>query len=77
MGLLLRQWRERRGISLRALGEVSGVSYVTIAKIEAGTVSPTLMTLEKLAGALGLSLRDLFSPERASVPLNPKRRRRR
>jgi transcriptional regulator with XRE-family HTH domain len=75
MGLLLRQWRERRGLSLRALGEVSGVSYVTIAKIEAGTVSPTLMTLEKLAGALELSLRDLFSPEPAPAP--PKRRGRR
>jgi transcriptional regulator with XRE-family HTH domain len=75
MGLLLRQWRTKRGLSLRALGELSGVSYVTIAKIEAGTMSPTVATLEKLAGGLGMSLRDLFSPEPA--PQHPRRRGRR
>jgi transcriptional regulator with XRE-family HTH domain len=63
MGLLLRQWRGRRGLSLRELGERSGVSYVTIAKIEAGTMSPTITTLEKLAEALSITLRDFFPPE--------------
>ena len=58
MGLLLRAWRERRGYSLRELGERSGVSYVTIAKIEAGTMSPTVMTLDKLAAALDVRVRD-------------------
>jgi DNA-binding XRE family transcriptional regulator len=61
MGLLLQQWRTRRGLSLRALGVRSGVSYVTIAKIEAGTMSPTVGTLEKLAAALGIGMRDLFA----------------
>jgi HTH-type biofilm formation transcriptional regulator len=69
MGLLLRAWRERRGYSLRELGERSGVSYVTIAKIEAGTMSPTVNTLEKLAAALDIRARDLF-------PSIPRRTRR-
>ncbi|OLC15994.1 MAG: hypothetical protein AUH29_06355 [Candidatus Rokubacteria bacterium 13_1_40CM_69_27] len=73
MGLLLRRWRERRGLSLRALGERSGVSYVTIARVEAGTKSPTVTTLEKLAAALGVSVRDLFSAE--PRPRTPRRRR--
>lgn len=73
MGLLLRQWRERRGLSLRELGERTGVSYVTIARIEAGTMSPTVTTLEKLAAALGVSVRDLFPPE--PRPRTPKRRK--
>ncbi len=60
MGLLLRRWRDRRGWSLRELGKRSGVSYVTIQKIEAGTMSPTVMTLEKLAAALGVPLREFF-----------------
>ena len=64
MAILLRSWRERRGWSLRELGARSGVSYVTIQKIEAGTMSPTVMTLEKLVGALGIALRDLFPVER-------------
>ena len=60
MGILLRQVRDRRGWSLRQLGERSGVSYVTIQRIEAGTLSPTVATLEKLAAALGISVREFF-----------------
>jgi transcriptional regulator with XRE-family HTH domain len=64
MGLLLRRWRERRGLSLRALGARARMSYATIAKIEAGRMSPTVTTLEKLAGALDIDVRDLFEPTR-------------
>lgn len=64
MGLLLRQWRDRRGWSLRELGERAGVSYVTIHKIEAGTLSPTVATLEKLAAALKIAVRDFFPAKR-------------
>jgi transcriptional regulator with XRE-family HTH domain len=67
MGLLLRELRERRGWSLRQLAERSGVHYVTIAKIEAEKLSPTVTTLDKLATALGISVRDFF-------PLTPRTR---
>jgi len=60
MGVLLRSWRERRGFSLRQLAERAGVSYVTIARIEADKLSPTVMTLEKLAAALNITVRDMF-----------------
>ena len=60
MGVLLRHWRERRGWSLRELGGRSGVSFVTIQRIEAGTLSPTVATLEKLAAALGIAVRVFF-----------------
>jgi len=65
MGLLLRQWRERRGFSLHGLAEKAGVSYVTIVRIEQGRMSPTVALLEKLAGALEISLREFFPVERA------------
>ena len=78
MGLLLREWRSRRGLSLRALGELSGVSYVNISRIEAGTMSPTVTTLDRLAAALGVTVRDLFSVEpRPPMPTALKRRTRR
>lgn len=64
MGLLLRQWRTRRGLSLYRLAERAGVSYVTISRIETGRMSPTLAMLEKLAKALGISVRDFFPPKR-------------
>lgn len=72
MGLLLREWRERRGLSLHALADRAGVSFVTIARIEGKRMSPTVSTLEKLARALGIPVRDLFPRERPH-----KRRRRR
>lgn len=62
MSLRLRAWREQRGWSLRELGERSGVSYVTIQRIEAGTMSPTVATLEKLALAAS-------GPRAAMIPL--------
>jgi transcriptional regulator with XRE-family HTH domain len=64
MGLLLRQWRERRELSLHKLADRAGVSYVTIVRIEQGRMSPTLATLEKLAKALGITMRDFFPVER-------------
>jgi transcriptional regulator with XRE-family HTH domain len=68
MALLLKEWRERRGWSLRQLGERSGVSFVNISKIEAGKLDPRLSTLERLARALGISTRNLFSTERRRTP---------
>ena len=70
MEILVRMWRERRGLSLRELGEKAGVSYVTIQRIEAGKTSPTVALLEKVAEALGVNVRDLF-------PLEKRRKRRR
>ena len=64
MGLLLRQWRDRRGLSLHALADRAGVSWVSISRIEHGHMSPTVAMLEKLARALGISTRDLFPVER-------------
>ena len=62
--LLLRAWRDRRGLSLHELADRAGVSYVTIARIESGRMSPTVTTLEKLAQALGITVRDLFPREK-------------
>ena len=64
MALLLKEWRERRGWSLRQLGERSGVSYPNLHAIETGKLDPRLSTLERLARALGVDVRDLFSTER-------------
>jgi transcriptional regulator with XRE-family HTH domain len=62
--LLLRQWRIRRGLSLHGLADRAGCSHATIAKIENGSMSPTLATLDKLARGLDISMRELFPVER-------------
>ena len=60
----VRAWRERRGLSVRALAERAEVSYVTVVRIETGRLSPTVAMLEKLARALGITVREFFPVER-------------
>lgn len=55
----LREWREKQGLSLRKLGERSGVHYVSLVKLEAGRLDPQLSTLVKLCQALKISLSQL------------------
>jgi transcriptional regulator with XRE-family HTH domain len=55
----LKEWRERRGLSLRKLGELSGVHYVSLIRIEAGRLDPRLSTLLKLCDALHITLGQL------------------
>jgi transcriptional regulator with XRE-family HTH domain len=66
MVVLLRHWRDRRGYSVRELARRAGVGYVTVVRIENGHLSPTVAMLEKLAKALGITVRDFF-PSRSSV----------
>ena len=62
MQLRLTEWRERRGYSLRTLGERSGVSAATLSRIEAGKLSPTVGVLLKLAVALAIHPAEFFPP---------------
>lgn len=55
----LRTWRENRGLSLRKLGELSGVHYISLVKLEAGRLDPRLSTVLKLCQALRVSLSQL------------------
>jgi len=55
----LREWREKRGLSLRKLGGLSGVHYVSVVKLEAGRLDPQLSTLLKLCKALNITLNQL------------------
>jgi transcriptional regulator with XRE-family HTH domain len=55
----LREWREKRGYSLRKLGALSGVHYVSLIKLEAGRLDPQLSTLLKLCRALNITLNEL------------------
>jgi transcriptional regulator with XRE-family HTH domain len=60
----LREWRERRGLSLRRLGELSSVHYVSLARLEAGQGDPQLSTLLKLCKALHITLNQLVGVAR-------------
>lgn len=49
---------------MRELARRAGVGYVTVVRIENGHMSPTVAMLEKLAGALGITVRDFFPEKR-------------
>ena len=55
----LKEWRQKRGLSLRKLGKLSGVHYISLVKLEAERLDPRLSTLLKLCHALGISLSQL------------------
>jgi DNA-binding XRE family transcriptional regulator len=49
----LRALREKKGLSQRELADRVGTTQSAIARLEAGSVSPSLPTLDKIAHALG------------------------
>ncbi len=73
IGQSLKRWREARGVSQRDLADRSGVSHITIARIETGRQDPTVGLLARLAGALRIRLADLFATPRRPLPRSAKR----
>lgn len=63
VGTRLRELRELRGISMRALATKSGLSANALSMIERGKTSPSVSTLYKLADALGISITAFFGTE--------------
>lgn len=51
----LKSLRQKRGLSLNALGIAAGLTYTTIHNIETGRTVPGIDTVEKIADALGIS----------------------
>jgi XRE family transcriptional regulator, regulator of sulfur utilization len=58
--LRLRQIRERKEVSLRALAKLAGVGVATLARMEAGKWDPRLSTLKKLARTLDVTVAELI-----------------
>src|SRR6185503_21170543 len=68
----LRAERERRGISLPELARRLDISPSAISQIGTGRARPSVATLWAIVTELGMSLDDLFAPEReAPAPTLP------
>ena len=63
VGDRLRELREARNISMRALATKSGLSANALSMIERGKASPSVSTLYKLAEALGVSITSFFGSD--------------
>jgi transcriptional regulator with XRE-family HTH domain len=60
VGQRLREQRQRQRLSIRALAERSGLNPNTLSLIENGKTSPSVATLQQLAGALGAPITAFF-----------------
>ncbi len=73
VGRKLHDLRTRRGYSLRALAERSGLNVNTLSLVENGKTSPSVSTLQQLALALEVPLSSFFEkePEEKQVVFTP------
>jgi transcriptional regulator with XRE-family HTH domain len=69
VGSLLKQLRQARGISQRALAKSVGVSNGTISLIEKGETDPSVGLLKKILDGLSVSMADFFAGD--FEPRNP------
>lgn len=60
VGQSVRELRVRHNLSIRELAKNSGISVNTLSLIENGRTSPTVSTLQQLAGALGIQVAAFF-----------------
>src|ERR1700754_3615942 len=68
IGEKLRAARQAMGLSLRALGELTGFSASFLSQVELGQTMPSLGSLQRIAEALGLTVANLLaSPGTASA----------
>lgn len=65
----MRKLRRERGLTQARLAVQAGLDPSSLSQIETGARRPNTRTLEKLAGVLGVEVRDLFPLGQAPLPL--------
>jgi transcriptional regulator with XRE-family HTH domain len=60
IGAMVRHHRELSGLTQAELGDKVGKALESVGRIERGEITPSLKTLEELAGALKVDVRDFF-----------------
>ncbi len=69
----LKRLREERNLSLGQLAETAGVSKVVLSQLEKGSANPTINTIWKISGALGLPYTSLLEmPETNAIHVRKK-----
>jgi len=76
VGKRIREFRNRKGLSLRALAELSNLSINAISLIERGDNSPTVSSLHSLATALGVPITAFFEQEKQGKVIHLKKNHR-
>lgn len=67
VGARLRTMRQAAGLSQRRLAELSGVPHGQVAMIETNRSSPSVASLRRILGGLGVTLAEFFEPDRPAT----------
>lgn len=76
LGERLRAMRLLRRLTLKDVAEWAGVSESFVSQLERGRTSASVATLQRLAGALGIEISDLFADAKPDGPRVLRRRER-
>ena len=68
IGSRLKQHRQQKGLSQRALARLAGVTNGLISQIEQNSISPSIASLKKILDVLSLSLADFFTDHKKEKP---------
>ncbi|UXU74108.1 MULTISPECIES: cupin domain-containing protein [unclassified Paracoccus (in: a-proteobacteria)] len=68
VGARLKELRTAAGMSQRQLAEASGVPHGQISMIETGRSSPSVASLRKILGGMGITMAEFFEPDASQSP---------
>jgi transcriptional regulator with XRE-family HTH domain len=69
VGERVRQARQLKRFTLRTVAKRAGLSESFLSQVERGKANPSIVSLQRIAAALGMSIGDLFDAE-GSVPVS-------
>lgn len=69
LGMKMREIRNQRGWTLKQLSIMSGLNINTLSLIEKGKTSPSIYTLQRLADALDVPIKEFFEAVEPSKPV--------
>ena len=64
LGARVRALRRERGLTLKGLGRLAGLSHPFLSQVERGLARPSVASVERIAAALDVSVARLWSPLR-------------
>ena len=64
LGARVRTLRRERGLTLKGLGRLAGLSHPFLSQVERGLARPSVSSVERIAAALDVSVARLWSPLR-------------
>jgi transcriptional regulator with XRE-family HTH domain len=74
LGARVRTLRRERGLTLKGLGRLAGLSHPFLSQVERGLARPSVGSVERIAAAMGVSVAHLWAPAPQAAAVTIQRR---